>query len=281
MIVSNEKRAELAYTQTGIHDGRRVWVLHGIMGSRQNWSRFAKRLSTSAPKLLITTIDLRCHGDTAHKKGPHNLQACVDDLMELAHKIGSPQTLIGHSFGGKVALQYAAYCSQADGLNGLDQVWTLDSPLEANIRPGHGELARIIEVCGLIDMPQSTRQNIIDYFTNAGFSLGIAQWMTTNLERVDRKAYPEGGFRWKFDLDGIKALIIDYWRVDGWSLLKQIDPHIELNLLRAERGLRWTAEDALRITRDYPHIKTPLLKDSGHWVHIEQLEALISLINGR
>lgn len=277
-MVATKTEAALAYTQLGPSEGRKVWVLHGIMGSRQNWSRFSRRLSTTMPDRSITTVDLRCHGDSPHLPEPHNLQACVNDLVCLTQSLGAPQTLIGHSFGGKVALQYAAHLSQSTITHNLERVWTLDSPLPADPRPGHGEVARVIEACGLIDMPQPSRQDVIDYFTTAGFSLGIAQWMTTNLRRVNREQYPQGGFQWKFDLDGIKALITDYWRVDGWSLLEKIDPNIEVNLLRAERGLRWTDADALRISRQHPHIKTSVLKDSGHWVHIEQLESLIELM---
>ena len=52
------KVANLAHHQVGATGGRRVWVLHGIMGSRQNWSRFARHLSLASPELSITTIDL-------------------------------------------------------------------------------------------------------------------------------------------------------------------------------------------------------------------------------
>ena len=277
-MLSTQNTTDLGYTQLGPSEGRNIWIVHGIMGSRQNWSRFARHLSKSMPDRSITTIDLRCHGDSPHIGGPHSIQTCVNDLVALTQRLGEPQTLIGHSFGGKVALQYAAYLSQNSLSNALECVWTLDSPLAADLRPGHGEVARVIEACGQIDMPQASRQDVIQYFTNAGFSLGIAQWMTTNLRRVNREKYPQGGFQWKFDLDGIKELITDYWRVDGWSLLDQIDPKIDVNLLRAERGLRWTQDDAERISRQHPHIKTPLLKDSGHWVHIEQLESLITLM---
>ena len=278
MTFKQESLAELAYKQSGLAEGKRVWILHGIMGSRQNWSRFARHLGLAQPHLSITTIDLRCHGDNVHIEGPHTIAACVHDLLVLGELIGRPQVVIGHSFGGKVALQYAADASKVSERYSLETVWTLDSPLEAAVKPGQGEVARVIEVCGLITMPQPTRQAVIEYFTERGFALGIAQWMTTNLKRVNVHQPSQSGFEWKFDLQGIKSLIADYWRVDGWSLLEEVTPEIQLHLLRAERGLRWTEADAQRMAKFHPHIEIPLLKDSGHWVHIEQLESLITLL---
>lgn len=276
---SDSTRAKLAYTQVGAKHGRRVWVLHGIMGSRQNWSRFARRLSQNNPDLTITTVDLRCHGDTEHVQAPHTIQACVEDLITLGREIGSPQVLIGHSFGGKVALLYASKVSLLRLKLGLERVWTLDSPLVADVRPGHGEVARVIEACGKMPLPCHSRLAVTGYFTDKGFSTGIAQWMTTNLRRVrsEDNLGPEG-FTWKFDLSGINSLIADYWKLDGWSLLAQIQPSISVHLLRAERGLRWTDEDEERIKLGFPHVNVPLLKDSGHWVHIEQLDALIKML---
>lgn len=270
--------AQLSYKHIGPASGRRVWVLHGIMGSKQNWSRFTRRLSERHPEIQITSVDLRCHGETPHLDGPHRLLSCAYDLRALGDQIGHPQTIIGHSFGGKVALQYAALYASSGVSTELERVWTLDSPLAARRQAGHDEVARVIEACGAIPMPQPSRQAVTEHFTQRGFSLGIAQWMTTNLRRVSTAESESGGFTWRFDLAGISALISDYWEVDGWSLLAEISPDVSLNLLRAERGMRWTEGDAARITEEFAHINTPLLSDSGHWVHIEQLEGLLELL---
>jgi len=200
------------------------------------------------------------------------------DLYKLGERIGFPHALIGHSFGGKVALQYAADRSRSHDLKGLDRVWTLDSPLSNRRQPGHSEVMRIMSVCAELPTPQPTRQAVIEYFTSHGFTHGVAQWMTTNLRRLLAEESNERGFVWRFDLSGIRALIKDYWEIDGWSLLHEIHPQVNLHLLRAEHGMRWSEADAARIAQEAPHVETPLLSDSGHWVHIERLEALLDVM---
>ena len=69
-----------------------------------------------------------------------------------------------------------------------------------------------------------------------GFSLAIAAWMTTNLKRS-----PEGGLVWRFDLDGVEALIRDYFREDLWSMIEE-DHDCEVHLVRAQRSDRWAPE---------------------------------------
>ena len=244
-----------------------VWILHGILGSRQNWARFARLLSEANPQLSILTIDLRCHGESAELDAPHTLSACAQDLRALTRSRGGPAVIIGHSFGGKVALSYAA----SHPLN-LRTVWTLDSPLDATPQPGHSEVLRLIETCAQAPLPLSTRAALTEWFMERGFAIGVAQWMTTNLKRS-----PEG-LVWKFNLEGMRALITDYWQTDGWALLQEISQSVSLNLLRAERGMRWSEEATARVARVAPQANAPLLVNSGHWVHIDQLEALIEMI---
>lgn len=43
--------------------------------------------------------------------GPHTLERCAEDLVKMSSDLGwssagGPSAVVGHSFGGKVALQY-------------------------------------------------------------------------------------------------------------------------------------------------------------------------------
>jgi esterase len=262
----------LAWSHFGAHQTSEtppdeVWVLHGILGSRQNWARFARLLSEANPQLSILTIDLRCHGESPEFSGPHTVNACAQDLQELARSRGEPSVIIGHSFGGKVALSYATKHPR-----NLRTVWTLDSPLDAAPQAGQSEVLRLIETCAQAPLPLHSRAMLIEWFVEQDFAMGVAQWMTTNLKRS-----PEG-LVWKFNLEGMRALITDYWRIDGWALLQEISQSVSLNLLRAERGMRWTEEATARVARVAPQANAPLLVNSGHWVHIDQLDALIEMI---
>ena len=85
-----------------------IFIIHGILGSGQNWRTFARKLQTRLPNLGIALIDLRNHGRSPRGVAPHTLRACAEDLLRLSADIGEPDIVIGHSFGGKVALEFSA-----------------------------------------------------------------------------------------------------------------------------------------------------------------------------
>ena len=186
----------LATRSFGSNQGPILWILHGILGSKQNWTRFGRLLAESCPHYQIITIDLRCHGDSSYGfTGPHNLDACAHDLFELAQETGFPEVVLGHSFGGKVALCYATH-PQLTPLLSPHAVWTLDSPLDAQPQPGQSDVVQVIEFCTHVSMPIASRGDLIQLFLDQGFSEGMGQWMTTNLKRIQREG--DSGFEWKF-----------------------------------------------------------------------------------
>ena len=62
-------------------------------------------------------MDLRNHGRSAGIKGfgpPHNMSTAAKDLADLVKACGWtwPDVVVGHSMGGKVALDFAESCSR-------------------------------------------------------------------------------------------------------------------------------------------------------------------------
>lgn len=64
-------------------------------------------------------VDLRNHGKSAEIEGllpPHNLENAAKDLANLVKAEGWdwPDVVIGHSMGGKIAMQFAQSCDNGD-----------------------------------------------------------------------------------------------------------------------------------------------------------------------
>ena len=67
----------------------------------------------------MVLVDLRNHGRTADMEGlspPHDTINAARDIANLVKSLewAWPDVVIGHSLGGKVALQYALSCAQGD-----------------------------------------------------------------------------------------------------------------------------------------------------------------------
>lgn len=244
---------------------RTAFVLHGILGSRGNWRGFARKLVEQYPDWRMVLVDLRGHGDSHGAPAPHTVAACAADLTRLARHLGQrPEAVIGHSFGGKVALTWA----RAHGA-GLKAAWSLDSP--PGVQAIDGEVRHVIETARALKTPLTDRQAVVQHFERAGLSTGIGRWMTTNLRRGD------GGFVWRFDLDVIDALLADYAALDLFGFLENPPPGLELHLVLAGRSNRWKGETGRRV-RALDRVTVHGLPDAGHWVHIDDPDGLRRLL---
>jgi pimeloyl-ACP methyl ester carboxylesterase len=79
-------------------------LLHGLFGSSANWGTVARQL---AGRFHVLVPDLRNHGQSPHTS-EHSYPAMADDVSGLLQAQGIDQAVIvGHSMGGKVAMQLA------------------------------------------------------------------------------------------------------------------------------------------------------------------------------
>ena len=117
---------EVRASTTGKPYNSTAFVLHGLLGSARNWRSFSRTLasalsnSNSSPlEWRQVLVDLRNHGRSAEietLEPPHDMVNAANDLANLVKARGWawPEVVIGHSMGGKVALQFAESCARGD-----------------------------------------------------------------------------------------------------------------------------------------------------------------------
>ena len=85
-------------------DGAPLILLHGLLGSLDNWQTLARRF---AAHFKVFAVDQRNHGHSPHSEDI-GFEAMAADLHEFMHAQGlSRAHVLGHSMGGKTAMQFA------------------------------------------------------------------------------------------------------------------------------------------------------------------------------
>lgn len=257
-----------------------VVLVHGILGSRRNLQGFARRLLDGFPSWQAVLVDLRCHGASAELStaGPHGVESCGRDVLELlSHLKVFPRVLIGHSFGGKVVMSMAQQFGQR--LPRPVQAWVLDA-LPGEVRSGEegrrDHPLDLIHTLKEMVLPVPSRSHLIESLVQAGYSQGVASWMTTNLRPLGGAT---GGraLTFTFDLDGVEEMYRSYESTNMWPLLINPPEGLKLDFVRAERSsYRWGGQDKDQI-RDLGH-GIHLLRNSGHWVHTDNPDGLFDII---
>ncbi|MDL2717966.1 MAG: alpha/beta hydrolase [Acidobacteriota bacterium] len=80
-------------------------MLHGIAGTSSTWDAVIPRL---AENYDVLAPDLLGHGESAKPHGDYSLAAYANAVRDLLEALGENRaTLVGHSLGGGIAMQFA------------------------------------------------------------------------------------------------------------------------------------------------------------------------------
>jgi pimeloyl-ACP methyl ester carboxylesterase len=94
---------DVAYRRAGT--GEVVVLIHGLAGNSRTWQDVMPTLARTHD---VIAPDLLGHGDSAKPMGDYSLGAHASGLRDLLLTLDvSSATIVGHSFGGGVAMQFA------------------------------------------------------------------------------------------------------------------------------------------------------------------------------
>lgn len=120
---------QVAYRDAG--EGETLLFIHGMAGSSETWRDVLPRL---AKKYRVIAPDLLGHGQSAKPRTDYSLGAFAVFLRDLLDELGVQQaTILGHSLGGGIAMQFLyqhpEYCRRlvliSSGGLGPDVGWVL------------------------------------------------------------------------------------------------------------------------------------------------------------
>lgn len=236
--------------------GQPLVILHGLFGSSDNWLTQAKLFSNS---YKVYTVDQRNHGLSPHSD-IFDYPSMVSDLAEFLndHKIINP-VIIGHSMGGKTAMNFA-----------LTHPEIVEKLVVVDISPRTYDLEHYTIVEGLKAIPIKTitsRKEADEVLSHYVPEVDVRQFLLKNLQR---KA--EGGFTWKINL----PVISENLRNIGLDL--QVDGTFEKPTLfiRGARSKYIRDSDWDRITKVFPAAQLETL-ETGHWVQAEKPQEFVDV----
>jgi pimeloyl-ACP methyl ester carboxylesterase len=245
---------------------RNLIMLHGIYGRGRNWQGVAKAVTAARPEYGCWLVDLPHHGDSGPGTHGDTVAGLASDLTDWLSVEGiTADAILGHSYGGKVALAMAAAMPTA-----TLQVWVIDSTPE--VKPPSGSAWTMLEVVRQLPREFTSRAELVAALTKAGYSQAVALWMSTNLER-------EGAsFRWRVDFDAMERLMRDFFTTDLWAVVESPSPTHDIHFLKASESSAISPEAVARIAAA-PHDRVHLhQRPGGHWIHAESPDVVISLL---
>jgi esterase len=239
-------------------DAPALVLLHGIFGTASNLAVIARAL---AADYRVISFDLPNHGRSSHSDAM-SFTSMADAVCEAMNEqdIASAH-LLGHSMGGKVAMQIAA--SSPDRVNKL--IVSDIAPVE--YRPHHN---KILDGLNSIDLErlESRRdaEQQLAVFIDESF---VRQYLLKNLYRND-----EGEFAWRMNL---KVITQCY---DQLVLpLREGEPFIgETLFIKGELSNYIRPEHQATIEHWFPHASFKMIQGAGHWLHAEKPVAFNNVV---
>lgn len=239
--------------------GEPLVVLHGLFGSGDNWHGLAQRFAT---RFRVILPDARNHGLSPHDREMSYALMAADVRKLIAEQGIGPAHVLGHSMGGKTAMQLA--------LSAGEQVRSLvvvDIAPRA-YAPHHQQILEAL--CGLELGSYRDRRQIEEALAQAVPDLGVRRFLLKSLSRD-----ASGALRWKLGLEEIRE---NYPRLNE-ALAGGGSWNGPCLFVRGENSDYVSEGDQAVIKGLFPAARIHSIPGAGHWVHADapdQFEALVS-----
>jgi esterase len=232
-------------------------LLHGLFGAARNFGAVQRQLAQGR---RVIALDLRNHGASPHHPDMRYFAMAADVLETLDRLSALPATLLGHSMGGKVAMQ--ASLMQPDIIAGL---------IVADIAPvaypsHHHAIAE-----AMASLPTSrgmTRTQADAALARAVPDAGIRAFLLQNL----RLGAAPG---WRL---GLAEIIAALPRIEAWDApvdTRYVGPTLFI-AGAASNYIRTEHRPAIRSL--FPKARFVTLKNAGHWLHAENPGGFVGVV---
>ncbi len=223
-------------------------IAHGLFGSGRNWGVIARRLAEARD---VVTVDMRNHG-TSPRQPTQSYPDMAGDLAEVIRFLGGKADLLGHSMGGKAAMQLAL--TEGALLRRL-VVADIAPVAYAHDQSPHIHAMRSLDLSGLTTRGEADRR-LTAFIPDPGLRAFF-------LQSLDLKAAPP---QWRLNFDVLEAEMpkIVGWpgtegRFDGPALfLTGSESHYVLPEHR----------EMIRVL--FPKARFAKLPGAGHWLHADR-----------
>lgn len=235
--------------------GTPLLLIHGLFGSADNWGSIARHFAQHGP---VISVDLRNHGRSPHHASQTYAEMAADVLAVCDHLQLAQVHMLGHSLGGKVAMQFAMQFPHR-----VDKLIVVDMAMRA-YADVHTPL---IDAMLAVDLRQCASRSEVDKVLAPAIpNLMVRQFLLTNLHKVD------GQLQWRLNLAALKG--------NYQQLQAPISAHFDRASLfiRGEHSDYVGEPDVAEIRQHFPQGHFVSLP-TGHWVHAEQPQLFIQAVD--
>lgn len=243
--------------------------LHGLLGSAANWRRITPAFED---RFHILTYDQRGHGRSFKPDSGYAPSDYAEDLRLILKELDwTGVHLVGHSMGGRNALEFAHRFSSE-----LRSLVVEDIGVEASQQAKDS----ILKLLDLVPRPFTSRKQAREFFTNEYPKLisyardpeSLSQYFYSNITENE-----PGVVDWRFSLDGVKESLTEGRKSDRWDLIEELQ--VPTLYIRGEESTDLSQQMFDEILRKNKSIQGSVIKGAGHWVHFDQPDRFIEVLN--
>jgi esterase len=232
-------------------------LLHGLFGSARNFGSVQREFATSR---RTVALDLRNHGSSPHDADMRYASMAADVLQTLDAMSALPANLLGHSMGGKAAMQAAL--TQPDAVARLIVADIAPVPNPPHLRPVAAAMASLPLVPGM------TRGEADAALADAVPEAGMRAFLLQNLQLGQAP-------RWRI---GLQEIIAGFADIEAWDAMSAT-PYTRPALFIAGASSNYIRPDHRPIIRGlFPRARFVVLKNAGHWLHADNPSGFVAVV---